>query len=67
MDFTLTEQEKMLQSLAKDFAQKEVAPKAAAIDRTNEFPLDLAKKMGKARFPGFALSRRVRRRWGRLP
>jgi len=47
MDFNLTEQEKMLQRLAKDFAQKEVAPKAAEIDRTNEFPMDLTKQMGK--------------------
>ncbi|MDD5338511.1 MAG: acyl-CoA dehydrogenase family protein [Dehalococcoidales bacterium] len=45
MDFTLTEQEKMLQSLARDFAQKEVASRAAEIDRTNEVPLDLAQKM----------------------
>ncbi len=52
MDFTLSEQEKMLQSLAKDFALKEVAPCAAAIDRTNEFPLDLTKKMGKLGFRG---------------
>ncbi|MHB8104400.1 MAG: acyl-CoA dehydrogenase family protein [Dehalococcoidales bacterium] len=52
MDFNLTEQEKMLQSLAKDFAQKEVAPKAAAIDRTGEFPLDLAKEMGRLGFRG---------------
>jgi butyryl-CoA dehydrogenase len=52
MDFSLSEQEKMLQSLAKDFALKEVAPKAAEIDRTGEFPLDLAKKMGKLGFRG---------------
>jgi alkylation response protein AidB-like acyl-CoA dehydrogenase len=52
MDFTLTEQEKMLQSLAKGFAQKEVAPRAAEIDRTNEFPLNLSKKMGKLGFRG---------------
>jgi butyryl-CoA dehydrogenase len=52
MDFTLTEQEKMLQSLAMDFALKEVAPKAAEIDRTGEFPLDLAKEMGRRGFHG---------------
>ncbi len=52
MDFNLTEQEKMSQKLAKDFALKEVAPKAAEIDRTGEFPLDLAKKMGKLGFQG---------------
>ena len=52
MDFNLSEQEKMLQSLAKDFAAKEVQPKAAEIDRTGEFPLDLAKEMGKRGFRG---------------
>jgi alkylation response protein AidB-like acyl-CoA dehydrogenase len=52
MDFNLTESQKMLQSLARDFAVKEVAPRAAAIDRSNEFPLDLAKEMGKRGFQG---------------
>ncbi len=52
MDFSLTEQEKMLQSLAKDFAEKQVAPRAAAIDRTGEFPLDLVEEMGKRGFRG---------------
>jgi len=52
MDFNLTEQEKMLQSLAKDFAGKEVAPRAAEIDRSGEFPIDLAKKIGKNGFQG---------------
>jgi len=52
MDFNLSEQEKMLQSLAKDFAGKEVAPKAAEIDRTGQFPLDLAKEIGQRGFQG---------------
>jgi alkylation response protein AidB-like acyl-CoA dehydrogenase len=52
MDFNLTEQEKMLQSLAKDFAGKEVAPKAAEIDRTGQFPADLAKEIGRHGFQG---------------
>ncbi|OGN98179.1 MAG: hypothetical protein A2Y89_02370 [Chloroflexi bacterium RBG_13_51_18] len=52
MDFNLTEQEKMLQKLAGDFAEKEVTPKAADIDRTGEFPSDLAKEMGKRGFRG---------------
>lgn len=52
MDFTLTEQEKMLQNLAKDFAEKEVKPRAAEIDVTNEVPLDIARKMGKLGFQG---------------
>jgi alkylation response protein AidB-like acyl-CoA dehydrogenase len=52
MDFNLTEQEKMLQKLAADFAAKEVAARAAEIDRTNQFPADLAKKMGELGFRG---------------
>ena len=52
MDFNLTEQEKMLQRLAKDFAENEVKPKAAEIDRTNQVPLEIARKMGKLGFQG---------------
>ena len=52
MNFDLTEAQKMLQNLARDFAEKEVAPRAAEIDRTNEFPRDLAKEMGKRGFRG---------------
>jgi alkylation response protein AidB-like acyl-CoA dehydrogenase len=52
MDFSLSEQEKMLQGLAKDFATKDVAPKAAEIDRTGQFPSALAKEIGKRGFQG---------------
>jgi len=36
----------MLRETVHDFAQKEIAPRAAEIDRTNEFPADLWKKFG---------------------
>jgi alkylation response protein AidB-like acyl-CoA dehydrogenase len=52
MDFNLTESQKMLQSLARDFAEKEVLPRAAQIDRSNEFPIELAKEMGRRGFQG---------------
>jgi alkylation response protein AidB-like acyl-CoA dehydrogenase len=52
MDFNLTEPEKMLQKLAADFAAKEVAPRAAEIDRSNAFPVDLAEKLGRHGFRG---------------
>jgi alkylation response protein AidB-like acyl-CoA dehydrogenase len=52
MDFNLTEPEKMLQKLAADFAEKEVAPQAATIDRTNKFPVGLAREMRKKGFTG---------------
>ncbi len=52
MDFSLSEQEKMLQAMARDFAQKEVAPRAAEIDRNNEVPLDLAARFADLGFRG---------------
>src|SRR6476661_5474695 len=36
----------MLRETVRDFAQKEVAPRAAEIDRANEFPGDLWRKLG---------------------
>ena len=52
MDFNLSEQEKMLQGLARDFAAKEILPRAAEIDRTGEFPVDLAREIGRRGFQG---------------
>ncbi len=52
MDFNLSEPEKMLQKLAGDFAAKEVLPRAAEIDRSNLFPTELAKEIGKRGFQG---------------
>jgi alkylation response protein AidB-like acyl-CoA dehydrogenase len=52
MDFNLNEQEKMLQSLGRDFAVKDVLPKAAEIDRSGQFPIDLAREIGKRGFQG---------------
>ncbi len=52
MDFNLSEPEKMLQSLAGEFAAKEVLPRAAEIDRTAEFPIELAREIGKRGFQG---------------
>lgn len=52
MDFNLSEQDKMLQSTARDFAVKSVQPHAAEIDRTGNFPLDLVQKMGELGYRG---------------
>ncbi len=52
MDFSFSEQEKMLQNLAKDFAVMEVQPRAVEIDRSGQFPIDLAKEIGSRGFQG---------------
>ena len=52
MDFNLNEQEKMLQTLAKEFAIKLVEPQAADIDHSGQFPFDLAKEIGNRGYRG---------------
>jgi len=52
MDFNFSEQERMLQALAREFAVKAVLPRAAEIDRSGEFPFDLAKEIGSRGFQG---------------
>src|SRR6266540_1456632 len=44
--FRLGEEIDMLRASVRGFAAAEVAPRAAAIDRSNQFPMDLWKKMG---------------------
>ena len=45
MDFKLTDRQKEIQNLAREFAQTEVAPIAKEIDEKREFPIHLVKKM----------------------
>jgi len=52
MDFNLSEQQKMLQRLAKEFAIRSVGPRATEIDSSGQFPFDLAREMGKRRYQG---------------
>lgn len=44
VDFRLTDEQKQYQQLARDFAQKEMAPRAAQHDMTGEFPLEICKQ-----------------------
>lgn len=46
MNFALGEEIDALQDTVRRFAQEEIAPRAASIDESNEFPAELWQKMG---------------------
>ena len=46
MDFSLSDDQREIQTLARDFAEAEIAPNAAAWDRDHGFPRELLGKLG---------------------
>src|SRR6266508_546240 len=52
MDFELSEELAAVRDLAREFAEKEIAPSAARDDREKNFRADLVKKMGELGFYG---------------
>ncbi len=46
MDFQPTEEHRMIRRMVREFAEKEIAPRAAEIDATDQFPDDLFRRMG---------------------
>jgi len=46
MDFQLTEEHRMIRRMVRDFAEKEIAPRAEEIDETDQFPDDIFRRMG---------------------
>jgi alkylation response protein AidB-like acyl-CoA dehydrogenase len=46
MNFELTSEQQMIKEMVRDFAEKEIRPKADHVDKTAEFPLDTFQKMG---------------------
>ena len=56
LDFALGEDIDALQDTVRRFAQEEIAPRAADIDSSNEFPADLWEKMGALGLHGITVS-----------
>ena len=56
MDFRYTEDQLSIQSIARDFAQKRIAPVAAEFDKSGEFPLDNIREMGQLGLMGIEVS-----------
>ena len=46
LNFALGETIDMLRDAVRDFAEQEIAPRAAEIDHINEFPADMWRKLG---------------------
>jgi butyryl-CoA dehydrogenase len=45
MDFELNEEHRMVRDMVRDLARNEIAPRAAEVDKTEEFPTDNLQKM----------------------
>jgi alkylation response protein AidB-like acyl-CoA dehydrogenase len=45
MDFSLTEEQQQIEEMVAEFVDEEVVPRAAEIDKTDEFPCDLVDQM----------------------
>ncbi|MCC2636510.1 MAG: acyl-CoA dehydrogenase [Moraxellaceae bacterium] len=56
MNFGLGETINALRDSVEQFSRKEIAPRAAAIDRENEFPMDLWRKFGDMGLLGMTVS-----------
>src|ERR1700693_197769 len=52
MDFDLTDEQEVLRTAVREFAQEAVRPRAAVIDQTGEFPKDLFHEAGKLGLAG---------------
>jgi alkylation response protein AidB-like acyl-CoA dehydrogenase len=55
MDFALSETQAALQRRARDFAQKVVRPRAAEIDREEQYPWDIVKALAEDGFLGMTI------------
>jgi butyryl-CoA dehydrogenase len=55
MVFDPTDEQLMIQEMARSFAQKEVLPKAAELDETGRFPEELVRQMGELGLLGVAV------------
>ena len=46
MDFELTEEQRMIREMVRDFAENEIMPIASQVDKDGQFPVETFKKMG---------------------
>ena len=55
MNFELTEEQRMIRDTARDFAAREIAPKASEIDKGSRWPDEIVKRLAELGFLGMAI------------
>jgi butyryl-CoA dehydrogenase len=55
MDFELTEEQRMIRDTAREFAAREIAPKAAELDKNSRWPNEILAKMAELGLLGVAI------------
>ncbi len=55
MNFDLTEEQQLVLNTARDFARKEIAPKAAELDKAARWPTEIVAQMAELGFLGLAV------------
>ena len=55
MNFDLTEEQTLVRDTARDFAQREIEPKAAELDKTGRWPTEIVARMAELGFLGLAV------------
>ncbi|MGA2401245.1 MAG: acyl-CoA dehydrogenase [Syntrophobacteraceae bacterium] len=55
MNFELTDEQKMIQEMARKFAEREIKPVAAELDRTHSHPAEICAKMGELGLMGVTI------------
>jgi alkylation response protein AidB-like acyl-CoA dehydrogenase len=56
VDFNLTDDQRMTRDMVRDFAQREIAPKAAEIDKNGAFPVDILAQMSELGLMGLPIA-----------
>jgi butyryl-CoA dehydrogenase len=55
MNFELTEEQDLVRKVARDFAEREIEPKAAELDKTSRWPTEIVARMAELGFMGLAI------------
>ncbi len=55
MDFSLSEEQRMILQTAREFAAREIAPKAAELDKSSRWPEEIVNKLAELGFLGMAI------------